>query len=182
MPIGRSASPIPGVPGPQQGGYYSQPPIGRPISRGPSPVPPGGMPGYGAPPPGPGVAQGYGQVPYGAPPIGRSISRGPSPAPPGAIGGAGAYSPGPITSPQMPGSTITQAAGGFQIEKRAKSPNPYGRPATTQPEPVGAYRDELVYREHVSALINAKDRQIAVGGRIPVDPAQISVFFRAKVR
>jgi hypothetical protein len=38
----------------------------------------------------------------------------------------------------------------------------------------------MMYREHVSALISAKDRQIAVSGRIPVDPAQLSLFFRAK--
>ncbi|KDR66412.1 hypothetical protein GALMADRAFT_259156 [Galerina marginata CBS 339.88] len=137
MPISRSSSPVPG-----SGQYYGQPPIGRSISRGPSPVPPGATAG-----------QNY--YTYSSPSIGRPISRGPSPAP-----GVGRPT-------------------GFQVEKRAKSPNPYGRPPTAQPEPA-VYRDEMMYREHVSNLIGAKDRQIAVSGRIPVDPAQLSLFFRAK--
>ncbi|KAF8179884.1 hypothetical protein BJ912DRAFT_855467 [Pholiota molesta] len=67
---------------------------------------------------------------------------------------------------------------GFQVEKRAKSPNPYGRSAPDQ-QPVG-YRDEALYREQVSALIAAKDSQFAVNGHIPVDPAQLVLFFRVK--
>ncbi|KAF8909814.1 hypothetical protein CPB84DRAFT_1673390 [Gymnopilus junonius] len=163
------------MPGQPASGYYGQPPIGRPISRGPSPIPP--SVGYGAPPHGVGaIGQGY-QVPYGAPPIARPISRGPSPAP--GAGFVGSHGRSPSIGTTSPSIGATTTAGGFQIEKRSKSPNPYGRPSTTQPEP-GMYRDEMVYREHVSALISAKDRQIAVSGRIPVDPAQLSLFFRAK--
>jgi len=49
----------------------------------------------------------------------------------------------------------------------------------TQPDP-SAYREEALYRDHVSALIAAKDVQVAVNGRIPVDPAQLVLFFRSK--
>ena len=86
----------------------------------------------------------------------RPISRGPSPVPPGAIGS------------------------GFQVEKRARSPNPMGRQAMPQPNTMD-YREENLYREHVSVLIAAKDSQFAVSGRIPIDPAQLVLFFRSKV-
>ncbi|PPQ79019.1 hypothetical protein CVT25_002328 [Psilocybe cyanescens] len=147
MPISRGPSPVPGGP------PYYNPTIGRPISRGPSPAPPGMVP---RPPSHISEGQGYygAPSPYGAP-IGRPISRGPSPNP----------------------HSVSPAAGGFQVEKRAKSPNPYGRPVTTEPI---AYRDEMLYRDQVSALIAAKDRQIAATGRIPVDSTQLSLFFRAK--
>jgi hypothetical protein len=49
-----------------------------------------------------------------------------------------------------------------------------------QPEAVG-YREEALLKDHVSALIAAKDDQFAVSGRIPVDPAQFVLFFRSKV-
>ena len=90
-------------------------------------------------------------IPLGMGP--RPVSRGPSPAPPGVIGS------------------------GFQVEKRARSPNPMGRQAMPQPD----YREENLYREHVSVLISAKDSQFAVSGRIPIDPAQLVLFFRSKV-
>ncbi len=92
-------------------------------------------------------------VPLGAGP--HPLSRGPSPAPPGAMGS------------------------GFQVEKRARSPNPMGRQA--MPHPTMDYREENLFREHVSVLIAAKDSQFAVTGRIPIDPAQLVLFFRSKV-
>ncbi|KAH9474493.1 hypothetical protein JR316_0012952 [Psilocybe cubensis] len=140
-----------------------------PLSRGPSPVP--------------------GAQPYYNPNIGRPISRGPSPvpssvAPQGYYGTPASPYGAPITRPISRGPSpnpysTSPVAGGFQVEKRAKSPNPYGRPAPAEPVAV-AYRDELVYRDQVSALIAAKDRQIAATGRIPVDASQLSLFFRAK--
>ncbi|KAF8153339.1 hypothetical protein B0H34DRAFT_663392 [Crassisporium funariophilum] len=65
----------------------------------------------------------------------------------------------------------------FQIE-RSKSPGLYGRPNIPQADPT--YQNELVYREHVAALIAAKDRQFAISGHIPVDPAHLVLFFRSK--
>ncbi|KAF4613027.1 hypothetical protein D9613_010828 [Agrocybe pediades] len=164
VPIGRTASPIPGG-GPS---YYGAPPVGRPISRGPSPSP---APVY------------YNPAP-------RPISRGPSPSPapypvtqPTAGGYSGYGYPSPVSPPVGVPPTdayrATPGVSGFHVEKRSRSPNPYGRPPSAQPEPT-VYRDELLYREQVSALISAKDHQIAVSGRIPVDPAQLTLFFRGK--
>lgn len=45
-----------------------------------------------------------------------------------------------------------------------------------------SYREETLFRDHVSALVAAKDLQFAANGRIPVDPAQLVLFFRSKVR
>jgi hypothetical protein len=66
----------------------------------------------------------------------------------------------------------------FQIEKSPKTPGPYGRPGLPQPD--GYNRDELIYRQQVSALIAAKDRQIAATGRIPPGPSPLVLFFRTK--
>jgi len=150
--IGRAASPSP---------YGYAAPVPRPVSRGPSPQP---QPyGYAAPIPRP-VSRGPSPAPYGyGAPMPRPISRGPSPAPPGTL---------------QNDHRRTSSSSGFQVEKRAKSPNPYGRQPVGQPEP---YRDEGLYIEHVSNLIAAKDHQFAVTGRIPVDPADLVLFFRSKV-
>ncbi|KIM41206.1 hypothetical protein M413DRAFT_445252 [Hebeloma cylindrosporum] len=148
-PIGRAASPSP---------YGYAAPVARPVSRAPSPQPYG----YAAPIPRPASrAPSPAPYSYGAP-IARPISRGPSPVPPGAH---------PNDHHRTPSSS------GFQVEKRAKSPNPYGRPPVAQPE---SYRDEALYIEHVSNLIAAKDLQFAVTGRIPLDPADLVLFFRSK--
>lgn len=45
-----------------------------------------------------------------------------------------------------------------------------------------AYQDELMLREGVSAMLQAKDNQFSVTGRIPMDSAQLVLFFRSKVR
>lgn len=69
----------------------------------------------------------------------------------------------------------------FQIEKAPKSPGPYGRPQAGMPQPDGYNRDELIYRQQVTALIAAKDRQIAATGRIPQASHPLVLFFRTKV-
>ncbi|TFK32163.1 hypothetical protein BDQ12DRAFT_692899 [Crucibulum laeve] len=66
----------------------------------------------------------------------------------------------------------------FQIEKAPRSASAAARRSMPAAEP--AYHDELLYRESVSRLIQIKDRQFAVSGRIPVDPSQLVLFFRSK--
>lgn len=161
-PTSAYANPAPQYGNPSAGGYsnptnpYSTPttyaaPLARPVSRGPSPAP--GAYGVSSP------YQGY-----GGNPIGRPVSRGPSPAPPGV--------------PQPGDIRKRPSTSNFQVEKRAKSPNPYGRAPPQQADP---YQDEQQYRDRVSDLIAAKDNQFAVTGRIPTDPAKLVLFFRAKV-
>lgn len=158
-------------------GRASPNPMGG-IQRNRSPAPGGGILRNRSPAPGPPEPHGYyggGGSGYGGPPAGgvygnpsmmqRPVSRGPiSPSMP----------PSNIIGPTSPDMT------GFQVEKRSRSPNPYGRPVQ-QPEPV-QYRDEAsIFRDQVSALIDAKDTQFAVNGRIPVDPSKLILFFRSKV-
>ena len=138
-----------------------QAPIHAPIGRAASPNPGSRSPALGLVNRSP-LMQEKSLYGYSNPVMSRPLSRGPSPAPPAPYG---------VTSPQ---------ASGFQVEKRARSPNPYGRPGMPQPDPA-AYREEALYQDHVSALIAAKNDQFAVSGRIPVDPAQFVLFFRSKV-
>ncbi|PPQ65922.1 hypothetical protein CVT24_011255 [Panaeolus cyanescens] len=163
-PLSRGPSPAPGAMppadpyyNPTNAGYGAAMP--RPRSRAASPAPPGMLAGpYGQPP----AANPYGtpNAAYGAA-MPRPRSRAASPAPPAVT---------------MPGATAP--VGGFQVEKRAKSPNPYGRPA--MPQAGDPYRDDAVYQERVATFLLAKDEQFAVAGRIPVDPTQLAVFFRTK--
>lgn len=66
----------------------------------------------------------------------------------------------------------------FQIEKAPKSPNMGGGRAMPQ----AAHQDDVLLNQYVSALIAAKDRQFAITGSIPLDPSQLVLFFRSKVR
>ncbi len=70
----------------------------------------------------------------------------------------------------------------FQIEKVARTPA--GRKAFPLPPETGPgyNRDEIVYRESVSRLLDVRGRQFAVTGRVPCDSSQLVLFFRSKVR
>ena len=112
--------------------------------------------------------------PYGVPPVRpvsrnsshtpRPISRGPSPAPPGMI---------------RPTDIRGSASTDFQIEKPPKSPALYGRPSLPQRD--GYNRDELMFRQQVTALIAATGQQIIASGRVSVGPTPLVLFFRTKV-
>ena len=154
--ISRSASPIYGV-GPRPVSPYGAPAggfgAGMPGQR---PVSP-----YGAPPQTQTVYGNPGPV-YNAPVPVRPISRAASPN--FAHGGM----PDPAHSP----------AAGFTVEKRARSPNPYGRPPLPQPE----YKSEdAILQEQVGALIGAKTAPFVVSGSIPTDPTSLVLFARSNV-
>ncbi|EPQ50762.1 hypothetical protein GLOTRDRAFT_66433, partial [Gloeophyllum trabeum ATCC 11539] len=63
----------------------------------------------------------------------------------------------------------------FEIERPAKTPHRANRPLRRSSE----YDPEQVLRS-VAAVIAAKARPTTVSGRIPVDPAQLVLFFRSK--
>lgn len=128
------------------------------INRAPSPAP-----YYGAPSGRPSDGQSY----YGTPVPVRPLSRAASPI------------PMPVRPISRASSPVPPGVSDFQIEKAPKSPGPYGRPGMPQPDVYN--RDELIYRQQVSALIAAKDRQIAATGRIPAGPTPLVLFFRTKV-
>ena len=67
----------------------------------------------------------------------------------------------------------------FQIEKAPKSPGLYGRPSLPQRD--GYNRDELMFRQQVTALIAATSQQIIASGRVSTGPTPPVLFFRTKV-
>ncbi|KAF5350516.1 hypothetical protein D9756_008536 [Leucocoprinus leucothites] len=70
----------------------------------------------------------------------------------------------------------------FQIEKVARTPAAK-KSFPLPPESVsgqGYSREEMIYRESVSRLLDVKARQFAVAGRIPYDANQLVLFFRSK--
>ena len=71
------------------------------------------------------------------------------------------------------------ASSDFQIEKAPKSPGPYGRPSL--PQQGGYNRDELMFRQQVTALIAATGQQIIASGRVSAGPTPLVLFFRTKV-
>ncbi|KAF9053865.1 hypothetical protein BDZ89DRAFT_938657 [Hymenopellis radicata] len=48
------------------------------------------------------------------------------------------------------------------------------------PLPPAGFENELVYRDHVSRLLAAKNTVFSISGRIPLDPSQLVLFFRTK--
>ncbi|KAF7297490.1 hypothetical protein MIND_00982800 [Mycena indigotica] len=83
-------------------------------------------------------------------------------------------------SPNLSGATL--GGGGFEVERVSRPPSAMGM-GGMMPGGVGggaAYDPEFVYRENVSKLIAAKTRPFSVSGRIPLDPAHLVLFFRAK--
>jgi len=65
----------------------------------------------------------------------------------------------------------------FEIE-RGSPHSGYGRPKR-MPSPTGI--NEHALRTHVPILLAAKSRPFSVSGLIPLDPANLVVFFRSKV-
>jgi hypothetical protein len=65
----------------------------------------------------------------------------------------------------------------FEIE-RASSPRGHTRPPMRRA--VSDYSSETALKESIANVIAAKARPYATSGRIPVDPATLSLFFRTK--
>ena len=116
---------------------------------------------YGAPPARP-ISRSSSHTP--TPMLARPISRGPSPVPPGMV---------------RPTDIRGSSSSDFQIEKAPKSPGPYGRPSMPQRD--GYNRDEMMYRQQVTALIAATGQQIIASGRVSAGPTPLVLFFRTRV-
>ncbi len=90
-------------------------------------------------------------------------------------------SPGPSRYPDLP-VPRTQSVSEFQVEhtmsgKAAFSPSKPRR-RSSDPE----YDTQAAYRAALSALVTAKGRPFAVAGRVPMDPTNLTLFFRSQVR
>jgi hypothetical protein len=106
-----------------------------------------------------------------APSIAPSVGgRGPSPAVSPAIVGRPLYDQQP---PPFQGQSTD-----FEIE-RITSPRGQARPPLRRA--VSDYANETLLQTSIANVIAAKARPFAISGRIPVDPATLTLFFRAKV-
>ncbi|TCD65304.1 hypothetical protein EIP91_002829 [Steccherinum ochraceum] len=66
----------------------------------------------------------------------------------------------------------------FEVEHTLKA---HGTPPKTRRRRTSSdYSSEAAYRARVARLLNAKARPFSVCGRIPVDPANLILFFRSK--
>jgi hypothetical protein len=107
-------------------------------------------------------------APAVAPPI---VARVPSPAISPAVVGRSLYDQTvPFQSPT--------ANADFEIE-RITSPRAQPRPPLRRA--VSDYANEALLQSSIANVIEAKARPFAVSGRIPVDPATLTLFFRTKV-
>lgn len=98
------------------------------------------------------------------------VARVPSPAMSPAIVGRSLYEqPVPFQSP---------SSADFEIE-RITSPRAQPRPPLRHA--VSDYANEALLQSSIANVIAANARPFAVSGRIPVDPATLTLFFRTKV-
>ncbi len=98
------------------------------------------------------------------------VARAPSPAVSPAIVGRSLYEqPAPFQSP---------SSADFEIERIT---SPRGQPRPPLRRAVSDFTNEALLQSSIANVIAAKARPFAVSGRIPVDPATLTLFFRTKV-
>ena len=93
--------------------------------------------------------------------------------------------PSPAVSPAMVGRNLYEQpmpfqspSGDFEIERVT---NVRGPPRPALRRGVSDYASDALLQTSIANVIAAKARPFIVTGRIPVDPATLSLFFRTKV-
>ena len=98
------------------------------------------------------------------------------------IPSAVAMVPSPAVSPAVVGRNLPQTfqspSADFEIE-RVTSPRGPSRPSLRRG--VSDYSSDALLQTSIANVIAAKARPFAISGRIPVDPATLTLFFRTKV-
>jgi hypothetical protein len=108
----------------------------------------------------------------------------PSLSPPGG-NAAVAIVPSPAVSPAIVGRTLYEQPMGFRSPsadfeiEHVLSPRMQPRPPMRRA--VSDYANESLLQSSIATVIAAKARSFAITGRIPVDPATLTLFFRTKV-
>ncbi len=87
---------------------------------------------------------------------------------------------GRVPDPPLPFAYASSSTSDFHIERRTRTPR--RQQSLAMPLPPAGFDNELVYRDHVSRLLAAKNTVFSISGRIPLDPSQLVLFFRTKVR
>ncbi len=95
--------------------------------------------------------------------------------------------PSPAISPAFVGRSLYEqpvpfqspsANADFEIEHIT---SPRGQPRPPLRRAVSDYANEALLQSSIANVIAVKARPFAVSGRIPVDPATLTLFFRTKV-
>ena len=96
-----------------------------------------------------------------------------------------AFVPSPAVSPAIVGRnlydqpmTFRSPSADFEIEHVS---SPRGPPRPLMRRGVSDYANESLLQSSIATVIAAKARPFAITGRIPVDPASLTLFFRTKV-
>ena len=87
---------------------------------------------------------------------------------------SGPYSAG------SPRSAAIRVSEGFEVERSSPLSTQHRLPSVKRP--ASADLMEAALQTHVPPLLAAKARPFTVSGLIPLDPANLVVFFRSKVR
>jgi hypothetical protein len=108
----------------------------------------------------------------------------PSLSPPASNAGV-AIVPSPAVSPAIVGRNLYEQpmgfvspSGEFEIEHVT---SPRGQPRPPMRRAVSDYANESLLQSSIATVIAAKARPFAITGRIPMDPATLTLFFRTKV-
>lgn len=87
---------------------------------------------------------------------------------------SGPYSTG------SPRSATVRVSEGFEVERSSPLSTQHRLPSVKRPVSVDLM--EVALQTHLPPLLLAKARPFTVSGLIPLDPANLVVFFRSKVR
>ena len=96
-----------------------------------------------------------------------------------------------MSSPSTTSSTHSRVSDGLPFPRNMSGASDFEVEHKSHSSPVKSqqrrrrtssdYNSDAAYRSYVARLLNAKARPFSVCGRIPVDPANLILFFRSKV-
>lgn len=95
--------------------------------------------------------------------------------------------PSPAISPAIVGRSLYEQPASFQSPTTSADfeiehiTSPRGQPRPPLRRAVSDYANEALLQSSIANVIATKARPFAVSGRIPVDPATLTLFFRTKV-
>jgi hypothetical protein len=92
-----------------------------------------------------------------------------------------AYYASPPPSEPPPAGGYTRRLGGFEVEHTPNRP-PSRLPGSPEPPQAREDEEEVDLPTAVARLLAAKARPFAIGGKIALDPADLTLFFRSVVR
>ena len=90
-------------------------------------------------------------------------------------------SPTPSRYPDLP-VPRTQSLSEFEVEHTmspGKPMHPVSKPRRRGSDP--DYDPQAAYRAAIASIVSSKARPFTISGRVPMDPTNLTLFFRSKV-